>query len=71
MPRERHEEVLARFEGGSLEIGFKGSLTDCLNTMDETLIVSFNDLKSPAMFKESDGSAKAAVCLPMLMASNK
>lgn len=71
--RKTHEEVACEVEGGSLEIGFKGSsLTDCLNTMDgETLIVSFNDYKSPAMFKESDGSAKAAVCLPMLMASNK
>lgn len=71
--RKTHEEVACEVEGGSLEIGFKGSsLTDCLNTMDgETLIVSFNDHKSPAMFKESDGSAKAAVCLPMLMASNK
>lgn len=71
--RKTHEEVACEVEGGSLEIGFKGSsLTDCLNTMDgETLVVSFNDHKSPAMFKESDGSAKAAVCLPMLMASNK
>lgn len=71
--RKTHEEVACEVEGGSLEIGFKGSsLTDCLNTMDgETLIVSFNDHKSPAMFKESDGSAKAAVCLPMLMVSNK
>ena len=71
--RKTHEEVICEVEGGSLEIGFKVSaLTDCLNTMDgETLIVSFNDHKSPAMFKESDGSAKAAVCLPMLMASNK
>lgn len=71
--RKTHEEVACEVEGGSLEIGFKGSsLTDCLNTMDgETLIVSFNDHRSPAMFKESDGSAKAAVCLPMLMASNK
>ena len=70
--RKTHEEVACEVEGGSLEIGFKGSsLTDCLNTMDgETLIVSFNDHKSPAMFKESDGSAKAAVCLPMLMASS-
>lgn len=71
--RKTHEEVACEVEGGSLEIGFKGSsLTDCLNTMDgETLIVSFNDHRSPAMFKESDGSTKAAVCLPMLMASNK
>ena len=71
--RKTHEEVACEVEGGSLEIGFKGSsLTDCLNTMNgETLVVSFNDHKSPAMFKESDGSAKAAVCLPMLMASNK
>ena len=71
--RKTHEEVACEVEGGSLEIGFKGSsLTDCLNTMDgDTLIVSFNDYRSPAMFKESDGSAKAAVCLPMLMASNK
>lgn len=71
--RKTHEEVACEVEGGSLEIGFKGSsLTDCLNTMDgETLVVRFNDHKSPAMFKESDGSAKAAVCLPMLMASNK
>ena len=71
--RKTHEVVICEVEGGSLEIGFKGSaLTDCLNTMDgETLIVSFNDHKSPAMFRESDGSAKAAVCLPMLMASNK
>lgn len=71
--RKTHEEVVCEVEGGGLEIGFKGSsLTDCLNTMDgETLVVSFNDHKSPAMFKESDGSAKAAVCLPMLMASNK
>lgn len=71
--RKTHEEVACEVEGGSLEIGFKGSsLTDCLNTMDgETLVVSFNDHKSPAMFKESDGSAKAAVCLPMLMALNK
>lgn len=70
--RKTHEEVACEVEGGSLEIGFKGSsLTDCLNTMDgETLIVSFNDYKSPAMFKESDGSAKAAICLPMLMASS-
>lgn len=71
--RKTHEEVACEVEGGSLEIGFKGSsLTDCLNTMDgDTLVVSFNDHKSPAMFKESVGSAKAAVCLPMLMASNK
>ena len=71
--RKTHEEVGCEVEGGSLEIGFKGSsLTDCLNTMNgETLVVSFNDHKSPAMFRESDGSAKAAVCLPMLMASNK
>ena len=71
--RKTHEEVACEVEGGCLEIGFKGScLTDCLNTMNgDTLIVSFNDHKSPAMFKESDGSAKAAVCLPMLMASNK
>ena len=71
--RKTHEEVACEVEGGSLEIGFKGSsLTDCLNTMDgETLVVRFNDHKSPAMFKESDGSAKAAVCIPMLMASNK
>lgn len=70
--RKTHEEVACEVEGGSLEIGFKGSsLTDCLNTMDgETLVVSFNDYRSPAMFKESDGSAKAAVCLPMLMASS-
>lgn len=70
--RKTHEEVACEVEGGSMEIGFKGSsLTDCLNTMDgETLIVSFNDHKSPAMFKENDGSAKAAVCLPMLMASS-
>ena len=71
--RKTHEEVACEVDGGSLEIGFKGSsLTDCLNTMNgETLVVTFNDHKSPAMFKESDGSAKAAVCLPMLMASNK
>lgn len=71
--RKTHEEVACEVEGGSLEIGFKGSsLTDCLNTMDgDTLIVSFNDHRSPAMFRESDGSAKAAVCLPMLMVSNK
>lgn len=70
--RKTHEEVACEVGGGSLEIGFKGSsLTDCLNTMDgDTLVVSFNDYRSPAMFKESDGSAKAAVCLPMLMASS-
>lgn len=69
--RKTHEEVLCEVQGEFLEIGFKGtSLTECLNTMDgEMVIIKLNDYKSPAMFKESDGSAKAAICMPLLIPS--